>query len=203
MKHIHKDPEPLQLAQWKAKKTSTQRVYANLKKNTSVKNAIKRAMLTEQGYICCYCEQRISSDTSHIEHLIPRGSPQTRSNRAFEVDYGNMLCSCQREVHKNTVKRCGQARGNWHPNDYVSPLDPMCETRFTYYESGKIKPTKPNDSTATTMISLLGLDQHKESRKRVIDELYDLEPSEIALILEKDATGMFHEYHSAIKQVFS
>ena len=60
-----------------------------------------QALLKEQGYICCYCMQRIYGEDSHIEHFVPRDIKNTdpHSMRASDVElnYGNLFESCNGE----------------------------------------------------------------------------------------------------------
>lgn len=85
------------------------------------KKELQKSLLIEQGYICCYCGQRISeesdSDKSEegdnkidrvvIEHFLPKSK-----NRDKVFDYSNLLASCQggkQEVYAvKTVFRNGK-----------------------------------------------------------------------------------------------
>ncbi|QSV71285.1 MAG: TIGR02646 family protein [Aphanizomenon flos-aquae KM1D3_PB] len=50
---------------------------------------LKKALLTEQGYICCYCMRRISEDNMEIEHWQPQSKyPE------LQINYKNLLASC-------------------------------------------------------------------------------------------------------------
>ncbi len=50
------------------------------------KNDLKQALLTEQGYICCYCLRRIEIGSIRIEHWLP-----TSKFNVFETNYNNLL----------------------------------------------------------------------------------------------------------------
>lgn len=65
------------------------------------KAEIKKSLLKEQGYICCYCGNRIIKDrnSSHIEHLIPKSKKDNAGNyvqlnKEKVYDYDNLLASC-------------------------------------------------------------------------------------------------------------
>lgn len=51
---------------------------------------LRRQLLQEQGYICCYCMGRISCDNSKIEHF----KPQTKY-RELQIDYQNLFVACK------------------------------------------------------------------------------------------------------------
>ena len=72
MRHIAKSAEPADFAAWKKQKaTNKQLNWDSIDDDawTNVKHNIKQALLNEQGFVCCYCEQRIETASSHIEHL--------------------------------------------------------------------------------------------------------------------------------------
>lgn len=53
------------------------------------KKILRKFLLEEQGYICCYCGQRIDMNTTVIEHLLDKGT-----HRRLTYDYSNLLASC-------------------------------------------------------------------------------------------------------------
>jgi hypothetical protein len=71
MKHVVKQPEPIEFSEWKAQANENwQPTYAELR--SDVKQAVKKSLMQEQGYLCCYCEQRLDETRSHIEHFQPQ-----------------------------------------------------------------------------------------------------------------------------------
>lgn len=104
MKHIIKHQEPSEFLQWKANATEDwQPSYAQL--SGSIKNSVKQALITEQGYLCCYCECRLRDEDSHIEHFRPQHNSSIDS-----LDYSNLLCSCQNNLKKGEPRHCGNLR---------------------------------------------------------------------------------------------
>lgn len=74
MKHIVKGDEPKELKDWKALASAAwQPTYTGLQ--NPEKQAVKKSLMAEQGYICCYCERRLQDGDSHIEHLRPQSYP--------------------------------------------------------------------------------------------------------------------------------
>ena len=97
MKHIIKCSEPQAFADWKDQANEDwQPDYDDL--SGAPKEAVKEALMKEQGYLCCYCERRLTDDDSHIEHLRPQSDPAVDP-----LDFANMLCSCQN--HSRTCDR--------------------------------------------------------------------------------------------------
>lgn len=68
MKHIVKQGEPEAFLDWKALANEDwMPTYDDLAGET--KKTVKGALMEEQGYICCYCERRLTDGDSHIEHF--------------------------------------------------------------------------------------------------------------------------------------
>lgn len=53
------------------------------------KKKLKEILLKEQGYICCYCGQRVEETNSHIEHVRPK-----KENKHLTYEYYHLLISC-------------------------------------------------------------------------------------------------------------
>ncbi len=69
MKHVQKNNEPLVFSDWKALANEDWHpTYDDLSGET--KKAVKKALMQEQGYLCCYCERQIDDDDSHIEPFL-------------------------------------------------------------------------------------------------------------------------------------
>lgn len=75
MKHIIKQSEPIELEEFKVASNPPNWIpsYDNL--TTIAKNATKKALMEEQGCICCYCERGLVENDSHIEHFQPQSYP--------------------------------------------------------------------------------------------------------------------------------
>ena len=167
MKQIEQGDEPREFAEWKARDKMAHRPNWN-RVSAPVRKSIHEALMREQGLICCYCESSISEDDSHIEHFRPR------RYRQRQLDYENLLCSCQREGAEGEPRHCGHLKGSWFDEEHlISPLEEGCERRFRYTGNGDIFPRTDGDAGAETTILRLGLDLPKlrEFRAAAIDGL--------------------------------
>jgi len=126
-------------------------------------------LLSEQGYICCYCCRSVEQSNSHIEHL----APQSKTDLELSVDYTNMLASCGRDP--DWPEYCGKKKKNLAIG--VSPLQANCEEFFNYSSSGEILPIANNlayQKDAHRTIEVLGLN-HSDLTKGRIKALQALE----------------------------
>ena len=99
MKEIVKSSEPRSLTTYRSQIPSQNMLDENIYddfsyktkegcKNNEIDN-LRKFLLEEQGYICCYCMSRISCDNSKIEHFKPQ-SP----HRDKQIEYSNLFISC-------------------------------------------------------------------------------------------------------------
>lgn len=205
MKHIIKQEEPKAFSDWKALANEDWTpTFDDLAGET--KNAVKTALMSEQGYICCYCERRINDDDSHIEHFQPRHDPEVDP-----LDFRNLLCSCQSQLKHVEPRHCGHLKGCWFDHDLlVSPLTAECENRFAFRGDGCIKPAVEADNAAAQTIQRLGLDIPKlrALRAKAIEPFLDNSLSEeeihvfVSGYLNRDDSDRFGEFWTAIRYMF-
>ena len=205
MKYIVKGLEPQALADCKASADDNWRpTYRNLDKD--IKKVLKESLMAEQGYLCCYCESRLTPEDSHIEHFRPQSDESVDP-----LDYSNMLCSCVSSLHKGEPRHCGHLKGNWFDDELlVSPLDPSCESRFSFTYDGHIMPASEDDMGAKETIKRLGLDIGKlvESRAKAIEAFLDDALTEedlegfVSGYLQKDNQGAYEEFWTTIRYLF-
>ena len=205
MKHIVKTAEPQEFSAWKSMANSDwQPTYAELR--GEIKKAVKDALMSEQGYICCYCERRLTDEDSHIEHFKPQSDSSVNP-----LDFANMLCSCQSQLKKGDPRHCGNLKDNWFDDRLnISPLDSGGEGRFSFSADGKIDPADKTDQAAKETIKRLGLDIPKVNalRKQVIEPFLDdsLNDSDLKEFvkgyLKKYSNGMFGEFWTTINYLF-
>jgi uncharacterized protein (TIGR02646 family) len=205
MKHIIKSIEPQELTDFKALASPDWiPTYGGL--TTVAKNAIKEALMKEQGYICCYCERELTENDSHIEHFKPQ-----HDVTVDPLDFSNMLCSCQKNLKKGDPRHCGNLKNKWfHATSLVSPFNSACENKFGFKGDGTIYPIE-NALDAETTIEKLGLNIEKLNalRKSVIEPFLDdiLTDAEfisfVSGYLQADATGKYGQFQTTIKYLFT
>lgn len=85
MKYIKKNPEPSNFTEWKNKQKSSEvnLTYSSLQ--NPEKSDVKKSLLKEQGYICCYCCGRIELNNSHIEHFNPQSEKELTKEEAKKL----------------------------------------------------------------------------------------------------------------------
>jgi uncharacterized protein (TIGR02646 family) len=208
VRYIQKASEPLSFTEWKLQETEDwQPNWDNF--GRPEKRFVHGALLQEQGYICCYCEIRISTRISHIEHFKPRSRYPELS-----LEYANLLASCQGEVEDPPPKpsHCGQLKGAWYDKHLlVSPLDPACADYFRYSGDGQVLPTHDlsKATAAITTIDKLGLNIDKLRRLREsaiegvlddkFDELTEIEKRKLIQYFDlPDENGQYQEFCSAL-----
>ncbi|MDR2704201.1 MAG: TIGR02646 family protein [Planctomycetaceae bacterium] len=165
MKQITKKTEPNEFIQWK--KSFPDIVPGWDEFDTKpIKQVVKKSLLEEQGYICCFCETEVDGDHGHIAHL-----KDQQSHPCDVLNYNNMLYSCP-ENERGIPQTCGHRQKNF--NVPISPLDVDCEERFIYIANGKMFPKNDNDNDANETIRILNLNtKHlSDARAKVIQEIF-------------------------------
>ncbi len=198
MKYINKGNEPKQFTEWKGRANNNRkRSYKNL--GNPEKSIVKQALMEEQGYICCYCEQELIKTESHIEHFLPQTSYPEK-----DIDFSNMLCSCQNQIKKGEPRHCGNLKAD--KELAISPLDKNCEQDFKYTYDGYIEAV--DEKTKTTIETLgLNIDKLNALRKEVIEPFIDDSLTEDDLrkfVFEylKKVDGKYQPFYTTIKFLF-
>lgn len=233
MKRIVKNLEPEEFTAWKALEHSPENVgdwkptWSNFQKPQ--KPLVHRALLQEQGFLCCYCGREIDTMTAEVHDLEPKEShiehfiPGEEATDLHSLDYANFHASClnygkprstQKTVEEPTYPRfCGVAKDNWFDEVLtVSPTEERVEERFWYDAQGHIH-AKDGDAGAQATIEKLALDHSilDDLRKKRIDGLlFDedqlpLPLQDIQVILAKvqrrDSFGRFGSFPQVIESV--
>jgi uncharacterized protein (TIGR02646 family) len=135
------------------------------------KEILIKALMTEQGEICCYCESRLVDGQCYIEHFKPQSYPTVDP-----LDHSNLLCSCQANLRSGEPQHCGNLKNSWFDeNLLLSPLNPNCEYYFTFNYGGTIKPAQEDDQRAINTVEKLGLNLNKipALRQKAIEPFFD------------------------------
>lgn len=208
MKYIVKGQEPPEFTEWKALANDNDNwtpTYDDLR--SPQKDAVKKALMNEQGHICCYCERRLDESNSHIEHFNPRSRKQVDP-----LDYSNLLCSCFKKLTKGFPRHCGVLKDNWFDEALlISPLDETCETHFSYTAAGEILPANETDKAARETIERLGLNiaELQAKRQKAVEPFLDSDIENEEFIrfvdgyLKKDECGRFNEFFTTIRYLFN
>lgn len=186
MRQIRKNPEPSHFVRWKADfKAANGRdaTYNDLESRAYVR--LKKSLLEEQGYICCYCEKRIGKEPymtdCDIEHFMPRNPDKkylTQAEcdycRAAQMEYSNLFVSCKGENAYST-DHCNHKKDNWF--DFakcISPTDVRIRDLFGFKLNGRIF---SKTSLGKEMENHLNLNSYilVEQRKAALDTVLDIE----------------------------
>jgi uncharacterized protein (TIGR02646 family) len=192
VKYISKTTEPDALANFKAQANADwQPSYEELRGQD--KKQLHHHLITEQGHICCYCGERIVQADSHIEHF----QPQTDYGH-LELDYFNLLASCQQKIPKKHPIHCGMGKSDWFNEELlVSPLIGDCADFFEYTEIGEILPTRRSEKAAAATETIerlrLNIPKLQAGREGVIDSFYD-EPGFLSSLSDREIDKLIHYY---------
>jgi uncharacterized protein (TIGR02646 family) len=124
MRHIRKGAEPKRWLQFRKQKVPAPRF------DDGPKDDLRKALLKEQGHLCCYCMRRIEDGPGgmKIEHWAPR--------RLEPLAYANLLGACDgAEGSPPSGQHCDTAK-----RDQVITLDPRhasCEAQVVFTASGE------------------------------------------------------------------
>jgi uncharacterized protein (TIGR02646 family) len=200
MKRIIKNPEPDEFIRWKASFTDIVPGWGEFD-TKPMKQTVKKSLLEEQGYICCFCEVSVDAENGQIAHLLDRARHPDST-----LQYNNMLYSCP-EQPSGIPKTCNQSQEN--KKLPVSPLDDDCEERFLYTANGKILPKNEMDNEAEDTIRILNLNTKHlvDARKKAFDEVLlqkqNLHPSNFCewlnRELNRDSENKFTPFYTVIK----
>ncbi|MDM8551429.1 retron system putative HNH endonuclease [Desulfobacterales bacterium HSG2] len=159
MRYIAKGKEPASLLAHRKNKEAD---YANLPKKA--KNDLRKALLKEQGYVCCYCMQRIREDNSKIEHWKPQ------KHTRFQLNYQNLLAACQgNEGEKKDRQHCDTHKGEQEIT--INPTDKTrnCELFIKYRKNGLICSDDPVINEELNTVLNLNTQTLAENRAVIMD----------------------------------
>ncbi len=161
---IRKKKKPQELVAYCRQKNAK---YDEMPKD--VKMAVRQSLITEQGYLCAYCMQRIQDvdfDTVHPKASIERWRVQSKTPEA-SLDYGNMLAVCRSEGLPKAEQTCDVARGDkdlkWNP---ANP-DHALSMRISYSRDGSISSDDKEFDQQLNEVLHLNLNRLKDNRKAV------------------------------------
>lgn len=169
MLYIKKKIEPQELTQ--AKRDGLES-YDEM--STDVKNAIRKQLAEEQGYLCAYCMRRMRLDTMQIEHYIAQHPKEGDYHPALTIDYSNMLGVCPGNKGEGLLTKyltCDQHRQNKPLT--VDPRNADSVALVLYRANGEIysKDSSVNDDLQKTLNLNCREVYLPENRKAALDAL--------------------------------
>ena len=164
MRAITKGPEPGSLTAHRQRPHSD---YANYQE----KEDLRRALVTEQRGLCCYCMGRIKLEraTMKIEHWRCQARYPDR-----QLDYRNLLATCHGRVggadgQSAHLHHCDTKKGDsdleWNPADPAHHID----TRIRYEPTGAVRSDEATFDDQLTDVLNLNLPVLRNNRKAVYD----------------------------------
>lgn len=180
MKRIAKQPNPLVTEKLNsyiniAKKSNQTPFYRDFPE----KDRLRQSLLSEQGYICGFCMQRIKNDPlkTKIAHVFPQNpnSDQDKQKvREFnlDLDYSNMIAVCDGNQGKSPKEQhCDTSQGNRIL--VINPCQNNCESFIDYRSSGEI--FSKNNQMNNDLQEILNLNIEKliKARKSAYDAVRD------------------------------
>lgn len=213
MKKINKAGQPQQYTDWRNEMNGKgNEDYRNMPGD--IRGVLLQALNEEQGFLCGYTMRKISTETSHVEHIKPE-SICREEERGSDLDYDNLIACHPKKTEKNKTEFLYGAiyKDNWWDDEgkeFISPLNPHCELRFDFNLKGEIIPLT-NEAKKT--IEVLGLD-HKtlteDRRRAIIEFIYgpkgdapisaNKATQAIGSIVERNHDGSFYVFCIAIKK---
>ncbi len=200
MKLINKAKEPNSLTINRKKTNATYDNYPE-------KDDLRIALVKEQGYICCYCMQRIEPNLEKIK--IEHRKPQTK-NQELQLEYQSLLGACMgNEGQPKHLQHCDTSKGD---NEItINPTDNIknCEELIKYRKNGQIysdDQTINNDLDKILNLNMQKLVNFRRAiREEVINKLTNIkgkksawDNSKIQKMIEKyqskDAEGKYKPY---------
>jgi len=129
MIYIRKGTEPRSLTEYRNQPGATYEGYRE-------KDALRDALLEEQGYICAYCMRRISKEKMKIEHWKAQNAPDG-TGAAHALEYRNMLGVCLgNQSSSHDMQTCDTYRGN--AELFVDPRKESHTQQIAYRGDGTI-----------------------------------------------------------------
>jgi len=200
LKQILKTKEPISLTNYRA--SISKEDLNNLEKfdtsPSNVKDELRERLLKEQGFICCYCMDRVSSRNSKIEHFKPRSL-----FCGEQLDYTNLFVACLGGEGCSPKKQsCDTRKGN-ELLKYINLLSDI-EKSIEYKKDGSI--FSNNQYIENELIQILNLNHQllKNNRQEALNQLLtDLKKrgwdiSTLRLTLEKykhkNSKGKYRPY---------
>jgi uncharacterized protein (TIGR02646 family) len=161
VRHIRKGHEPQSLLKYRLQTGAT---YDGLPQEA--KDAIREQLAREQGFLCCYCMQRITPEPfgMKIEHWAPQGDPATRHR---QLDWKNLLGACKgNEGQPWRAQHCDTRKADTPVS--VNPTEERCEQLVRFLGDGTAESGDPIVDNELNQNLNLNQAQLRNNRKAVL-----------------------------------
>lgn len=168
MKYIKKGKEPSSLTRYRKKKDAYFDGYPE-------KDDLRKSLLQEQKYICCYCMSRIvrkedveNADLGQemkIEHYKPKNQFSE-----LELTYKNLLGACKGQYDEQQF--CDTHKSQFDESELltIDPQNVYCEEKVKFYTNGEIYSEDDIIHNDLTSILNLNCEYLIKRRKNTFDE---------------------------------
>lgn len=167
---------------------------------------LRRILLEDQGYICCYCQKRIPEKLlpkSKIEHFLCQ-----EHNKEKTFDYRNLFIACTGQI--GNVDTCDTLKGS-KPLNFIDLLNPNISATIKYTKNGLIYSNDQDINHEINNILNLNDQNLRNSRQAICKSIMDIKKRiereggnfdiQINRIMldwnNKDVNGMFKPYKGA------
>ncbi len=158
------------------------------------KEELRQNILTEQGYLCCYCMKRIPEHTvpyMKIEHYL------CQDNHAhLQLVYTNLLGACTGNEGQTQIKQtCDTKKGNKPLTINPVSTNPSCNLLFKYTAEGEISSISGDEEINRQLNDVLNLNMQtlKDGRRQVYLEVQKRVEAESKNIANKTLKIKFFE----------
>lgn len=166
-------------------------------------NDLRRALLRDQGHLCCYCMARITENAMKNEHWASQSGHADRT-----VDWDNLMGACKGgDGERRAIKHCDTSRGNKPLK--VNPLDRAqgCERLIRYRHTGEVASDDPRIHEDLHVTLNLNNERLRRARQKILDTLLhklavekrgfwspELIAGELSSWRRRDEEGRYREY---------
>lgn len=147
---------------------------------------LKRSLLREQGYCCCYCNEHIDDGT--WEHLLPLSDNRYRP---LIFDYTNLYISCYGESDRpsGTDRKiypihCDKAK--LEQDLPITPKDKNCESKFVYDSLGNVRGTDKPSQDTIDILKLNCILLIKKRKAAILPWIFKIDAGRPTHLLSKD-----------------
>lgn len=185
MRNIQKCSEPKILAEHRCHENAC---YENMPK--LARNRLICQLLEEQGYLCAYCMDRISSTTMKVEHVASR-----HEYPELQLVYSNLVACCcgnesrENERHPHSEQHCDTYKGSRSLSKNPAIPGDRIEESIQYDSQGRISSIdnifdkELNDTLNLNIVKLCN--NRKSVRQAVIKKMSKLQANVGKITIQK------------------